>query len=602
MKTILLFLVLMLASISGFTQVIPSDRHPDWRLAPANFVFAEPEIMVNVKDFGALGDGQTNDHAAITDAISSLNGKLGMIYFPQGNYLVNSALSIPDSVLLQGVSSDSTTLTFDLNQQVSDCISISKGQGSNFTPVVSIGQNGSSWFTIDDITGFATNDYIEIRETNGSWDVVPIDWALNSVGQITQITAINGDTIFIRSPLRIDYELALIPEVRKIVPIVNAGVGCLKMKRADSPAEGAGSNINFNYAVNCRVNGIESDSSVGSHISINAGANILISGCYIHHAFTYDGTGTRGYGVTMSQHTSECLVVNNIFKHLRHAMMVKTGSNGNIFAYNYSIEPYRSETIHDFSGDISLHGHYPFANLFEGNIVQNTIIDHYWGPAGPFNTFFRNRTELYGIIMTSSTLLETDKQNFVGNEVTKPNYPYGQYLLSGNDHFQFGNNIKGIIIPAGTDNLTDTSYFLDEKPDFWTSNLPWPSIGIPNLIDSGSIPARDRYLSGGQLTSCGTDTTSTAVFSWISLSADPEIWPNPTNNVLNIRYNSNLSGKVHITILSILGTKVWEEEFQNSIDKTETTISLSGILSPGSYLLKIESKAFSHIKKFSIIQ
>lgn len=602
MKTNLLFLFLMLASISGFNQVIPSDRHPDWRLVPENFVFVEPTTIVNVKDFGALGDGLTNDHAAITNAISSLNGKLGMVYFPQGNFLVNSVLSLPDSVILQGVSSDSTTLTFDLNQQVSDCISISKGQSNGFTSVASIGQNGSNWFKMSDITGFAIHDYIELRETNGTWDVVPIDWALNSVGQITQITAINGDTIFIRSPLRIDYDLALIPEVRKIVPIVNAGVGCLKMKRADSPAEGAGSNINFNYAINCWINGIESDSSVGSHISINAGANILISGCYIHHAFTYDGTGTRGYGVTMSQHTSECIVENNIFKHLRHAMMVKTGANGNIFAYNYSIEPYRSETIHDFSGDISLHGHYPFANLFEGNIVQNIIIDHYWGPAGPFNTFFRNRAELYGIIMTTSTLLETDKQNFVGNEVTKPNYPYGQYLLTGSDHFQFGNNIKGVIIPAGTDNLTDLSYYLDEEPDFWTNNSTWPSIGIPNTINSGSIPARDRYLSGEHLTSCGPDTTSTSILTGTTQFNDLAIWPNPTNNVLNIRYNTSFNDKVQITILTIYGTKVWEEEFQSSNDNFETSVSLRGIVPSGSYLLKIESEAHTFIKKFSIIQ
>ena len=92
-------------------------------------------------------------------------------------------------------------------------------------------------------------------------------------------------------------------------------------------------------AANCIISGVESDTSVGAHVSINTSLNILVDGCYFHDAFTYDGVGMRGYGVALSHHTSECLITNNIFKHLRHAMMIKTGSNGNVFSYNYSIEP-----------------------------------------------------------------------------------------------------------------------------------------------------------------------------------------------------------------------------------------------------------------------
>jgi hypothetical protein len=602
MKTCLTFILLLFISINIFSQVIPIDRHPDWRVVPANFVFSEPATIVNVKEFGALGDGQTDDFDAITNAIASLSGKLGMVYFPSGNYLINSPLSVPDSTILQGNTSDSTTLAFDLNQQAIDCISISKGQGSGFAPVELVGPMDSNWFTMDDISGLATNDYIELRETNGSWDVVPIEWAENSVGQIVQIESIAGDTVFLKSPLRIGYEMELQPEVRKITPVVNAGVMCLKIKRADSPAEGAGSNIVFNYAARCMVKGVESDTSVGSHISINMCANILISGCYIHHAFTYDGAGTRGYGVTLSQHSSECLVENNIFKHLRHAMMVKTGSNGNIFAYNFSLEPYRSETIHDFSGDISLHGHFAFANLFEGNIVQNIIIDHYWGPSGPFNTFFRNRAELYGIYMTSSTLLETNRQNFVGNEVTKPNFPYGQYVITGSDHFEFGNNIDGSIIPAGTDNLPDSSYFMDNKPAYWRPNHSWPSIGIPNTINTGSIPARDRYLSGEQLTHCGPDSTSTNILTPGSVFSVLEIWPNPASDNLNIRFNIPLENEVHLSLFTLVGTLVLDVIYPLTDGNNVMTLGLQDIASSGTYLLKIESETNSVVKKLCVVR
>ena len=105
----------------------------------------------------------------------------------------------------------------------------------------------------------------------------------------------------------------------------------------------------------------------------------------------------------------------------------QTGVNGNVIAYNYSIEPNRSEFPAEASADISLHGHYPFSNLFEGNIVQNIQIDLTHGPNGPFNTFFRNRAELYGIVM-SSGIVQNDSINELQEEIqnmTLNNYSYG---------------------------------------------------------------------------------------------------------------------------------------------------------------------------------
>jgi len=601
MKPYLTFFILLISFLSGFCQVIPGDRHPDWKLIYENHRFIEPENILNVKDFGALGDGQTDDYQAVSNAIASLNGRLGIISFPTGNYLITQSLYLPDSVTLQGSSSDSTTLWFNFNAQALDAIIVSKGQQNNFKPVLSIGNSGSNWLTLSDVTGFAATDYIELRETNGAWDVVPIEWAANSVGHISQITEIHADTIFLKSPFRIGFDLSLYPEVQKIIPVSNVAINCMKIKRLDCPTAGAGSNILFNYATQCAVTGVESDVSVGSHISINNSSNIYVSGCYIHHACSYDGTGTRGYGVTMSQHSSECLVINNIFKHLRHAMMVKTGANGNIFAYNYSLEPYRSETIHDFSGDISLHGHYAFANLFEGNIVQNIIIDHYWGPAGPFNTFFRNRAELYGIYMTSSTLLETDQQNFVGNEVTKPNYPFGQYVLTGSDHFEFGNNIKGAIVPAGTDNLTDSSYFLNEKPHCWTDDLPWPSIGIPTVINTGSIPAQDRYFSGEYLTQCYPDSTLTGMALLPANNSTLALWPNPTTGIVHIQLNSQVNDRVYLTLFTPDGTTVWRADYRILQEETEIVLMLKGQVKGGLYVLKIASERFSTMKIILIV-
>lgn len=48
----------------------------------------------NIKDFGAVGDGVTNDSAALTAAIAALTNGGGTIFFPAGDYILSSAVLI----------------------------------------------------------------------------------------------------------------------------------------------------------------------------------------------------------------------------------------------------------------------------------------------------------------------------------------------------------------------------------------------------------------------------------------------------------------------------------------------------------------------------
>ena len=55
---------------------------------------AKMQDVVSVKDFGAVGDGVTNDAAAIQAAVNSLPATGGGLYFPTGTYLIGSAITI----------------------------------------------------------------------------------------------------------------------------------------------------------------------------------------------------------------------------------------------------------------------------------------------------------------------------------------------------------------------------------------------------------------------------------------------------------------------------------------------------------------------------
>lgn len=114
-------------------------------------IFPEPGLLswVNVKDHGAVGDGVTDDTAAIQEAIDSLSGDPGVIYLPSGTYLVASTLAI--SGHRQGLIGDGRNITTILfNPTAADtCIEINSGTASaiveNFIKSLTISGSGSTY-------------------------------------------------------------------------------------------------------------------------------------------------------------------------------------------------------------------------------------------------------------------------------------------------------------------------------------------------------------------------------------------------------------------------------------------------------------------------
>lgn len=359
-------------------------------------------------------------------------------------------------------------------------------------------------------------------------------WAYESLSQMMQIQSINGHTITFRSPFRFTYEAGQHPLIRKIIPRNNVTIECLKLKRHDATA-GQASNIAFERAVNCRINGIESDSANFAHVEVNHSSNIEITNSYFHDAFAYGGNG-QGYGVLLQFGTNECKVEANYFDHLRHSMILQAGANGNVLAYNYSTNPHWTETgLPDSSaGDMVLHGNYPFMNLSEGNFVRNIVIDDSHGKNGPLNTFFRNRASGYGIFMNFNPA--TDSVQFIGNEIT--NSQIGLNFIQGNGHFLWGNNYRGALT-NGTAAIPDASLYLPtgQKPPCPDGYDPWPVVGRPGGYNTGTIYAQARVLAGKPAAcNCVPVTATTTIPQWPAVQ-EVSIYPNPAGQQFMIRGN-----------------------------------------------------------------
>ncbi len=580
--------IIMVIIFSGvFSQTIPAHRYIDWSVAGSAYNFSKSHgTVVNVKTFGATGDGITDDFSAISTAVNTFGGTRGTLFFPPGTYLINGCLNLPDSITLLGSGSDSTVLIF-LSGENNHSISINGSILSGFTGVSGGYYKNSLQITVDDSTVFTGGDMAEFIQDGNKH--MTSSWAMESLGQMLIIDSVAGNVLFLNQPLRMDYDSLLNPRIRRIASRRAISIECLKIERADSTLSQT-ANIGFLYAYNCRLLGVESRLCNFSHVDVRRSSNITIRSCYFHEGHNY-GTGGKAYGVCVHSTSGACLVENCILRSLRHSMLLQSGANGNVFAFNYSTEPFWTDSIlpSNSAGDIVLHGNYPYLNLFEGNICQNIVIDDSHGKNGHHNTFFRNRAELYGIFMNNNPA--SDSVNFLGNEVTNTGNLLGFYYINGVNHFQYGNNIKGTITPAGTANLPDSGYFYNSNPSFWTIIDHFPPIGPPNQISIYSNPAKERFLSGVNLATCSDTVMLNHIRSNYSGSQIFEIrglFFHQENNVLvvDLYYDSNRAD-ADVSLFDINGATIATSRSGVNRGINRLYVPCSSRLSRGLFLVNV---------------
>jgi len=135
--------------------------------------------VVSVKDFGAVGDGTTNDAAAIQAALNTAK----VVYFPPGTYAVQTALSHPSNVTIfgseatikataamTGILEASTMsnlrvegLKFDANQ---NCSSYTINYGAGCTDVVIDSCELINWTNGIRVASSTTNRAERVKITN----------------------------------------------------------------------------------------------------------------------------------------------------------------------------------------------------------------------------------------------------------------------------------------------------------------------------------------------------------------------------------------------------------------------------------------------------
>lgn len=584
MKQLISFFFLFAFANLAFTQTIPTTRVYDWKHAGLAETLPAYTQTINLQVLGADNTGIVPSDAVYLTAINQCTviGQSYNIYFPAGVYTFSNTISLKNNVELTGDNSN-THLVF---KTPNSCVNLSGYQTS--IPSYSLIQNANryqNYLLTTPLSGsvtLTTGDFLVLKQRAAT--LVTSNWAYNSVGQFFKINGVTADTLNVNHEMRKDYLITDTISIYKTTPIQNAGIKCLKITRSNSAVNQVPT-VQFLYAYNCFLEGVEMDSCFFSHVTLEQSGNCQISGSYFHDAYDYGGGG-RAYGVVMQYNSTDHKIENNIFNHLRHSILCQAGANGNVIDYNYSINPYWTGVSLPASsaGDLVLHGNYVYANLFEGNVCQNIVIDDSHGQNGPHNTFFRNRAKLYGIFM--NTAPASNNQNFVGNEITSTALFTGLYSLAGTGHFQYANKKQGTLTPAGTGTLTDVSYCYNSAPGFLIG-YNWPTIGLPNVYNTGSIPAENRNATSNK-TLCDALTTS---IQSLNTSSSFLIFPNPTRDILYIKSTVDAISTIEIT--DILGKSVFYSSYSETVNLPH--------LSSGIYVLSLKkNNIVIHKQKISI--
>ena len=108
---------------------------------PISGNFGEPYL--NVRNFGARGNGKTDDTAAIQKALDAAGRQGGnVVLLPRGEYLVRGYLHVPDDVTLQGVFRAPNR--GNAGQNKGSLLLATGGKGKpDGTPFISLGESGT---------------------------------------------------------------------------------------------------------------------------------------------------------------------------------------------------------------------------------------------------------------------------------------------------------------------------------------------------------------------------------------------------------------------------------------------------------------------------
>jgi hypothetical protein len=312
--------------------LIPDSRIPTWDPGVQGGIPSVP-TRVNVRGFGAQGDGVTDDTAALKAAVRACPTP-GAVYLPAGSYVVKGSIDMPSGVVLRGEGPENTHILVTPGIEGDHSFRV-RGRRGKAVRLTNTAPHGTNQVMVADASSFAVGQSVELEMDNESFMAKMS--SSGTRGQIVKIVGVSGNILTFDIPLRLEYGLKTNPRVYPMTPQQDVGFEDFHVKHMSSD-DNKSIVFFFYFAENCWVRNVESEFCARYHVTLSHSRHITIRDSVIHHAYDYGGGG-HGYGVAMDEkHTSDCLITNNTLYMLRHSLIAGHSGNGNVWSYNFSAD------------------------------------------------------------------------------------------------------------------------------------------------------------------------------------------------------------------------------------------------------------------------
>ena len=523
-------------------EIIPADRKIDWSQAGIPGGIPDRTTICATINSAVYGNGVTDARAAIQNALDACpDGQV--VYLPPGTYAYNGTIHLYDEDTLKGAGPGKTILkhTGGYSRSMVDMRGSMYWQVSSLHKIHSVLQatKDAQVITLADASGIAPGDILLINQLNDGALVDPLgvegkctycgyENGNRTLGQIVEVTAVNGSQITLNLPLHWTYNPALTPwayQVDASAMIRRAGLENLTLTQDSPEVEFM---IEMDGAQYSWVRNVEIENIQRRAMWVIECLQNEIRQVYVHTGI--DGYGRdHGYGIFLDLHSSNNLVENNILSTIDGGgIMTGGGASGNVLGYNYLHDILFDDPWWMIASPSLNHAPHPKMNLWEGDIGYKAEGDIIHGSSS-HNTIFRSQMKGWqsDTITTRNNAFELAAKNTYYNVVGSvlgtasksnryevlPGQPYDDWSERGIWVLGVGsgvndNNVAATLLRHGNyDTVTHSvvwdaaitnhdlpdSLYLSRRPDWWCQETPWPPIGPDVAGYANDIPAKRRF-------------------------------------------------------------------------------------------------------------
>ena len=277
-------------------------------------VKAKLQETVSVKDFGAVGDGVTDDTAAIQAALDSGSKN---VLFPTGTYVISSGLNITSSMNVscdEEVVINGTAIPASVTLSEQHILKATGSLGSSIALTSNITEEDIT-ITLASTAGLAAGDYILVSSTGkfaAGWT------GSNYQGWITTVESVDSGTQITVSTKA--FSDLLVSDTAIVQKINHISVNWSGGKLLGRGLNGGHVGFPLAYCVDSSVEGLEIDGCEGSGVSFSTCFNCHATRLSVKNCLSTPALGNTGYGFVAVSGTQYSSCSHSYFERCRHSV------------------------------------------------------------------------------------------------------------------------------------------------------------------------------------------------------------------------------------------------------------------------------------------